>query len=329
MQLQLPIHIKAPQTLIEHQDKILLIGSCFTEHMSARLVQGKWRTLSNPNGILFNPLSVADAIHSYLEGRKYTVDQLFYLNELWNHWDFHSQFSNIHAETAAESMTNSIKQAHEFIQTADWIIITLGSSFQYFDQHIEGQCIPVANCHRAPGKWFEKRLLKIDEIINALQQALDAFIATNPKAKVIFTISPVRHIRDGVIENNRSKARLLEAVHTLVDEHSAFCYYFPAYELAIDVLRDYRFYDIDMVHPNYTCTQFIWEQFSQNYLSESAQSIWAIMREINTAYNHRTRFPETDAHKKFLNNYYQKIKKLQSAYDYLNFDEELAYFSSI
>lgn len=325
MQLQLSIKIPSPATLIEHHHRIALIGSCFTEHMSTRLAQSKWRTLANPNGILFNPLSVVDALDSYVADRKYTTDQLFYLNELYNHWDFHTQFSNIDATAAAADMNASVHQAHEFLKDADWLIITLGSSYQYYDQHLEGEAYLVANCHRAPGQWFDKRLLSIDSIVSALRASLENLRTYNSKLKVIFTISPVRHIRDGVVENNRSKARLLEAVHTIVESMDEV-YYFPAYELAIDILRDYRFYDIDMVHPNYACTQFIWEQFMQSFISVESQEIGKMMKEINTAYNHRTRFPETNAHAKFLYNYAQKILQLQQQYDYLDFSAELEYF---
>lgn len=327
MQLQLSLNFPSQTPKIEHHHKILLIGSCFTEHMSGRLAQSKWQTLANPNGILFNPLSVADAIESYIDGRRYDTSELFYLNELWQHWDFHSRFSHIDQQAAVDSMNASIKAAHDFIQQADWLIITLGSSYQYFDQH-QDAVVPVANCHRAPGQWFEKRLLSIETIVQTLQNALDKLLAINPNIRILFTISPVRHIRDGVVENNRSKARLLEAIHTLVDDNVQ-AFYFPAYELAIDVLRDYRFYDIDMVHPNYACTEYIWEQFVQHNMSEQAQALTKVMKEITTAFQHRTRFPETEAHKKFLLKYKTRVEELSQQYSYSNWEDELKYFNEV
>ncbi len=325
MQLQLPIHIPSPTPLIEHRDRILLTGSCFTEHMSGRLAQAKWQTLANPNGILFNPLSVADALVSYIEQRVYTEDSLFYLNELWQHWDFHSRFSNVDKAAALEDINRSISDAHRFLESADWLIITLGSAYQYFDRHTDSREIPVANCHRAPGQWFEKRLLGTDVITRALQKTIEALRQFNPSLKIMFTISPVRHIRDGIIENNRSKARLLEAVHTLTEQNGA-CFYFPAYELAIDVLRDYRFYDIDMVHPNYACTQYIWEQFTDACMSEKAREIMMLMKDITTAFQHRTRFPDTRAHQQFLGAYSRKTAALVQAYPYVDLEAERAYF---
>lgn len=325
MQLQLPIHIPSPTPLIEHRDRILLTGSCFTEHMSGRLAQAKWQTLANPNGILFNPLSVADALVSYIEHRVYTENSLFYLNELWQHWDFHSRFSNVDKAAALEDMNRSISSAHRFLESADWLIVTLGSAYQYFDRHTGSMEIPVANCHRAPGQWFKKRLLGTDVIIQALQKTIEALRQFNPSLKIMFTISPVRHIRDGIIENNRSKARLLEAVHTLTEQNGA-CFYFPAYELAIDVLRDYRFYDIDMVHPNYACTQYIWEQFTDTCMSEKAREIMMLMKDITTAFQHRTRFPDTRAHQQFLGTYSRKTAALVQAYPYVDLEAERAYF---
>lgn len=295
--------------------------------MSTRLTQSKWQTLTNPNGILFNPLSVTDALSSYIEDRRYAQESLFYLNELWQHWDFHSRFSNVDQASALKEMNQSISDAHRFLKTADWLIITLGSAYQYFHRHDSEINLPVANCHRAPGQWFEKRLLKTDDIIQNLQQSIERLQQFNPSLKIIFTISPVRHIRDGVIENNRSKARLLEAVHTITETHAG-CFYFPAYELAIDVLRDYRFYDIDMVHPNYACTQYIWEQFTSICMSADAKEAMIFMKDITTAFQHRTRFPDTMAHQQFLTTYGRKVQLLKERYPYADLQAEQCYFDS-
>ncbi len=326
MQLQLSIQYPTISPKISHQDNVLLIGSCFTEHMSTRLQEAKWQMLANPNGILFNPLSVASALDSYLEAKVYQLDELFYLNELWQNWDFHSQFSNVDANAALQSMNQSIQKAHDFLKKTDWLIITLGSAYQYYDVH-QHEVRPVANCHRAPGQWFEKRLLSIEEIVETLSTTLQRIQFKNPSLKVLFTISPVRHIRDGVIENNRSKARLIEAVHTLV-ERLPGTFYFPAYELAIDVLRDYRFFDIDMVHPNYACTQYIWNQFAAVCMTPAAQDTMKQMKEIAIAYQHATRFPETEAHKKFLHTYFQKVQLLKASYPYIDMEAEMQYFGS-
>ncbi len=317
MQFTLPFQINQPDRLISHKHKIMLIGSCFTEHISKRLEEVKFNVFANSNGILFNPLSVSDALMNLLENKQYGNEDLFYLNEIWNCWDFHSRFSHTQASEALVMINNSVTQGHQFIKQADWLIITLGSAFQYFDVR-ENNPVPVANCHRAPAQWFEKKLLQIDVIINSLQNTIRKIREENKDMGVIFTISPVRHIRDGLVANNRSKARLLEAVHSLTESMDNV-YYFPAYELAIDVLRDYRFYDIDMVHPNYAATQFIWEQFSRHYFDEDTQTLTQTLKEIHISLQHKPRFADTEAHRKFADSVNAKIIKLQQDYPYIDF----------
>jgi hypothetical protein len=324
MQLQLKLDIPALDQPITYKDKILLIGSCFTEHVSERLSQHKFKTVANPNGILFNPLSVAYSLNTYVAGKRYKEEELFYLNELWNSWDYHSRFSDVDKETAVNRINQSQEEAGKAVKESKWIIITLGSAFQYYLRE-DGKA--VANNHRAPAQWFEKKLLGIDIIVGALAEAVRNILKINPKAKFLFTISPVRHIRDGVTENNRSKARLIDAVHTICEQFDE-AYYFPSYELVIDILRDHRFYDIDFVHPNYLATQYVWEQFVAACIDPAAKSIMNEVKELVTACAHRTRFPETEAHKKFLGNYREKAAMLMKQYPYLDLNKELSYFST-
>ena len=307
---------------ISYTDNILLIGSCFTEHISDRLQQHKFRVLSNPHGILFNPLSVASSLDGYIDGRQYAHNDLFYLNELWNSWDHHTRFSNIDAAATLETINESQAAAAEHIRKADCVIITLGSAFQYY---LTETGMPVANNHRAPAQWFEKRLLSIEEITTALSNTFQKLYDVNPFAQVLLTISPVRHIRDGVVDNNRSKARLIEAVHTLCAQYEQ-AHYFPAYELVIDVLRDYRFYDIDFVHPNFPATTFVWEHFVKSCIAPAAQELMPQVQEIITARSHRSRFPETNAHKKFKESHTAKTKALMDRYPFLDLGDELKYF---
>ncbi|WP_276132979.1 GSCFA domain-containing protein [Polluticoccus soli] len=323
MQLTLQLDIPQLPQPITYHNSILLIGSCFTENMSERLALHKFRVLSNPNGILFNPLSVAQSLDSYIDNRLYTENDLFQLNDLWNSWDHHTRFSDIDKQAALDHINQSQQHASEFVKTAGWVMITLGSSFQYY---LKDSGKHVANNHRAPAQWFEKRLLDIHSITGTLSNTLSKLIAINPSVKLLFTISPVRHIRDGVIDNNRSKARLLEAVHLLCSEFSQ-AYYFPAYELIIDILRDYRYYDIDYVHPNYLATSFVWEQFVNSCIDPSTQKVMKEVQDIATARSHRPRFPETEGHRKFLASYAQKVETLTGLHPYLDLSHELAYFS--
>jgi hypothetical protein len=323
MKMMLDIDIKSPAEQITYSDKIFLIGSCFTEHIGGRLMELKFPVLQNPNGILFDPVSVSKSLLSYVNEKRYGKDDLLYLNELWQSWNHHSMYSGMEMAEVLTNINNSQQRAHNFLKTADWLIVTLGSSFSY--RLTEGG-EPVANCHRAPSQWFNKYLLTIEETTNALREAIDALQGFNPRLKIIFTISPVRHIRDGVIENNRSKARLLEAVHGLTETYE-HCYYFPAYEIVIDVLRDYRFYDIDLVHPNYAATEFVFDKFTEYFLDAEALEIMEEVKKIVTGFKHKPFQPETQSHQNFLRTYFDKVKQLQVKYPHVDFEKELHYFS--
>jgi hypothetical protein len=309
---------------IEHRQGILLVGSCFTEHIGNSLADLKFNLLQNPNGILFDTLSVCRSLTSYIENAPVIAEQLFELNELQHHWQFHSRFSHPQREDAVLLMQQSRQKAHQFLKEAQWIILTLGSSFAYkltaagaaASGSKTGQ--PVANCHKAPASWFEKYLIPIDEQVAALDNVMHRLRMLNP----------VRHIRDGVVENNRSKARLLEAVHHLVNKFEGL-YYFPAYELVIDVLRDYRFYDIDLVHPNYAATSFVLEQFTKTCLTENAQQVMEALRPLLIARRHKPVHPGSVAHRQFLWAHLEKAQVLQKRYPHLDLSEEINYFGNV
>lgn len=333
MDFMVHIDLKKLSEPITYGDKIMLMGSCFTEHIGNELADLKFDVLQNPNGILFGPDAVCKSLLSYIVNKHYTGDDLFYLNEVWNSWDHHSRFSHINKDECLQGINQSQQKAHDFLKEADWLIITLGSSFSYFltsqpsfDKPRKGEA--VANCHRAPANWFNKEMLEIDTIKEMLVSCLEQLKAFNPRLKFIFTISPVRHIRDGVVENNRSKARLIEAVHHIVGK-SESAFYFPAYELVIDVLRDYRFYDIDMVHPNYPATEFVLEKFSDTCIAEGSQQLMKEVKQIIIARKHRPFQPETKAHQQFLAAHFEKAKLLQDKYPFLDLKEELVYFSQV
>ena len=325
MEFQLPIQIDTLPQPIAYPDKIMLTGSCFTEHIGNALRDWKFDTLQNPNGILFDPASVASSIIAYMDGRPYEEKDLVYFNELWQSWQHHSQFSHMDKGSALQGMNDSLSRAHVFLKEAKWLIITLGSAFSY---RLVENGMPVANCHRAPGQTFRKHLMTIEEINTALDGCLYRLFQFNPSLQVIFTVSPVRHIRDGVVENNRSKARLIESVHHLVNKFGRL-YYFPAYELVIDVLRDYRFYDIDMVHPNYPATQFVLEQFTRHYIDKGSQSIIEEVKRIVTARRHKPFQPSTQAHKRFLQDHLQRAEELAQRFPFLDLWEELEYFRNL
>jgi len=324
MEFQLPIQINPLPSPVNYRDKLLLVGSCFTEHIGNKLGELKFNLLQNPNGILFDPHSVASSLVSYVHNKQYGPDDLFYLNELWQSWQHHSIFSKMQKEEALTAINDSQTNAHQFLKTADWIIITLGSSFSY---RLTATNMPVANCHRAPAQTFRKHMMNIEEINSEMDNCIHQLFHFNPRLKIIFTVSPVRHIRDGVVENNRSKARLIEVVHHLVNKFDKL-YYFPAYELVIDVLRDYRFYDVDMVHPNYPATEFVLEKFAQYCIDEPSQQIMEEIKKIAIARKHRPFQPNTNAHRQFLAAHAVKAKELQDRFPFLDLSEEITYFNT-
>ena len=286
--------------------------------------QHRFDVLDNPHGILFNPYSVVNSISSYIAGKQYNEDELFYLNELWNSWDHHTQFSDINKVTALENINQSQAQASDYIRTATHIMITLGSAYYYV---LKESGRVVGNNHRAPASWFEKKLMPIDDIVNVFTDTMNNLYAANPGVQVVFTVSPVRHYRDGIVENNRSKARIIESVHALCDKFPQ-AYYFPAYELVIDILRDHRYYDIDLVHPNYLATDYVWDRLATACMDEPTKALMKQVKEIAIACGHRPRFPQTEAHRKFRESYVQKIRALMDQHPYLQLDEELKYFSN-
>lgn len=302
----------------------MLIGSCFTEHIGRHLSDVKFNVLQNPNGILFDPIGVCNSLVSYMENRRYTEADLFQLNDAWHSWMHHSRFSAVSPAQAIEGINQSQAEAHSYLKEADWLIITLGSSFVY---KLKENNRPVVNCHKAPAQQFTKHLSTIEEIVTMLDGTIYRLFQFNPNIKIIFTISPVRHIRDGVVENNRSKARLLEAVHHLVEKLDRL-YYFPAYELVIDVLRDYRFYDIDMAHPNYQATQFVLEHFSASCMDEEARSLTEEVRKIMLARKHKPFNPASAQHQQFLRSSAARAEAMMKQYPWLDFTEELKYFRS-
>lgn len=325
MKFLLDIDISEPREKIDYQDKILMTGSCFTEHIGGHLHDLKFGVLQNPNGIIFDPQTVSSAITSYIENRQYTSDDLFYLNELWQSWQHHSRFSGKDREEVLDRINESQERSHRFLKEADWLIITLGTSFSY--RLVNEGAKPVANCHRAPAGWFDKYMMRTEETITALDTCIYRLFQFNPRINIIFTVSPVRHIRDGIVQNNRSKARLIEAVHHLTGKFDRI-FYFPAYELVIDVLRDYRFYDIDLVHPNYQATAYVIEQFIGHYVNERSIELSKEVEKIVIARKHRAFQPATDAHKRFLQIHAEKTKALMKAYPFLPLQEELDFFAS-
>ena len=295
---------------IQYNQQLLLMGSCFAEEIGEKLHEHRFNTLINPHGILYNPLSITGALTAYLDGKVYTVADLFQHNDTWNSWDHHSRFSAASPEAALDNINRMQAAATKAIETADWLILTLGSAHAYV---LKENSRMVANCHKVPAVNFYKRLLTVDEVVTALDNVMHRLFFRNRKINILFTVSPVRYTRDGVVENNLSKAILLQAVHHLVNKFNRL-FYFPAYELVIDDLRDYRFYKEDLVHPNELAINYVWEQVISHCISAGSQPLLHSIAEIIRAASHKPFNPQSSQHQQFLRNYAAKVNALIAAH---------------
>lgn len=314
--------------LINYSDSLFLVGSCFTENMGAKLKHHLFSVYENSHGILFNPISVCNALEDCIQQKKYQSEDLFLLNEVWHSWQHHSRFSGITQDEALAKINDSIAAAHLYLKSAKHIVITLGSAWLYelTNEAPSGEGMVVANNHKAPANWFCKKLMNPEILIETLNDLVNKIINFNPDVHIIFTISPVRHLREGLVENNRSKAVLIHAVHELLSRHNQLSY-FPAYEYVIDDLRDYRFYAEDLVHPNYMATQYVWEKFIETYMSIPTQQFMKQVAEIQLAKQHKPFFAGSIEHQKFLQSMIQKTEQLKMDCPSLELGAALSFFN--
>jgi GSCFA family protein len=301
-----------------HQQRIFLIGSCFTESIGDRLARLKFHTIQNPHGILYNPISITNSLVSYIDRKKYSAADLVYLNDLWQSWDHHGSFSGPDQLQVIERINKSQEAAYDFLGRADWIFITLGSAFSY---KLAADGREVANCHKAPAKAFSKAMLTIEEIKSSLDTCIHRLLHFKRSIKIIFTVSPVRYVRDGLVNNNVSKARLMEVVHHLVNKFSGICY-FPAYELVNDVLRDYRFFKEDMVHPSSQAIDYVFDSFAQAAFDESTAALVSEIDKIQTALEHRALHPGTAPYTAFRETVMRRVNEIKTRYPYINFSTD-------
>ena len=327
LKFKLTLASKRSENSIGYRDSLFLIGSCFSENMGAKLNTHLFKVFENPHGILFNPISVAQSLSDCIHNKQYTEADLFQLNEVWNSWQHHSRFSGISSKEALDKINNSIAKAHTFLKTADHIVITLGSAwvYQLNSQSPHAAGLVVANNHKAPATWFDKALMKPDALVLLLNKMVKDLLQFNPHLQIIFTISPVRHLREGLVENNRSKAVLIQAVHEIVDSTENVAY-FPSYEYVIDDLRDYRFYAEDLVHPNYAASNYVWEKWIETYMNEETQGIMKQVAELQLAMQHKPFFAGSTQHKEFLQNCIAKSERLLSLYPYLPLNDQVQFF---
>ena len=312
-----PVELPSGLPRLTQSDELLLMGSCFATNMGALLADAKFRPDINPFGVLYNPLSVSAALREVVAGRIYTEEDLFFFRECWHSPMHHGDFSSPSAEEALQRINTRLQAAHARIHQLGCLLLTFGTSWVYEQAgHI------VANCHKQPESVFTRRQLSVQEIVSDYTSLFSGLIARNPRLKVIFTVSPIRHVRDGMHANQLSKATLLLAIDQLQAAFPEHVFYFPAYELLLDELRDYRFYADDMVHPSPQAVRYVWEKFVQTCLSEDALEIMQESENINKALSHKPFHPESDEYKHFLGQIVLKIDRLNKKYPYLDFQKE-------
>ena len=324
MQFTTKIPIQKSSFPIDYDSKILLLGSCFAENMGEKFEYFKFQTIVNPFGIIFNPVSLEKLIRRSIEKRKFTENDIFFHNDLWHCFEVHSELSNSDKDVFLESLNDLIRSTNKQLSDSTHIIITLGTSWVY--QNIASNEI-VANCHKVLQKQFTKELLSILQIEESLESIISLVHSVNPNCKFIFTVSPVRHIKDGFVENTLSKAHLIAAIHSVLNRKFSTSLelttqnniYFPAYEIMMDELRDYRFYAEDMLHPSQTAIDYIWIQFFENYISESQFGLMNDICSIQKGLKHRPFNPNTESHQKFLHQLELKIKTIQNQHPFIKF----------
>ena len=270
--------------------KIFALGSCFAENISERLKRAKFSISTNPFGVLFNPFSIANALERLADARTFAVCDITAGKETFFSFDAHSSLDGKSHTEAFGNLNKAVAQGAKSLADADWVILTFGTAWVY---EKEGKV--VANCHKQPASHFVRRRLSVTEIVERYSRLFEGVLRDK---KVILTVSPVRHIGDGLQENSLSKATLRLAVEELVAKHENACY-FPSYEILIDDLRDYRYYADDLAHPSKMAVDYVWERFCEAVLAEEAKVKMPFVEQIVAAAEHRPFNPESEAHKTF------------------------------
>ena len=309
-------HIDIPKSVfnITYRDDVMFLGSCFAGNIGAKMTEYRFNVSVNPFGALYNPFSLAAGFRRLLEPTPFNAEDLFHHNGLYHSFMHHGDFSDVSEAGCVSKINESLSSAAKRLRNASYLVVTFGTSYVYCLKN-SGQV--VANCHKLPAAHFDHELLTVDMIVEEWSDLLKKIRQANPLLKVIFTVSPIRHWKDGAHFNQISKATLLLAEHALVEQNPDYISYFPAYELMLDELRDYRFYAEDMLHPSTVAVDYIWERFYNTYMNAETKKILNEVGIINKALNHRPLNPSVDTYKVFLMQTLLKIQSLQSKCPYI------------
>lgn len=304
------INIPKSKKLIDYNSKIVSLGSCFADNVGAKFDYYKFQNCVNPFGIIFNPVSIEKLIFRAVTDHEFTDKDIFFHNERWQSYEVHSDLSDENKDLLIENLNLQLAYFKMQLSNASHVFITYGTSWVY---HLKSSNVVVANCHKVAQNQFDKDILTVVTIEKAIQNAIDLIKQINPNCTFVFTISPVRHIKDGFVENQRSKSHLITALHNLQ------LAYFPSFEIMMDELRDYRFYMPDMLHPNQVAIDYIWERFTDSQISETIYPLMDEVCSIQKSLSHRPFNPHSESHHKFLESLSVKIQQLKVIIPHIKF----------
>lgn len=309
------IPIKPLEEKISYESKIVSVGSCFAVNMAEKFKQFQFQYAVNPFGILFHTQAIENLFQFALEDKLFTETDVFLHNEIWSSFDAHSDLNELEADEVLFHLNSKIRTFRSDLESASHLILTLGTSWVY--RNVASNQL-VANCHKIPQKEFTKEILLVNHIQENIKRIVEIANEINPNLKIIFTVSPVRHIKDGFVENQQSKAHLITALQGFLQENKQH-YYFPAFEIMMDELRDYRFYAADLLHPNEMAIHYIWEKFVSNCISDESFPTMKLVDEVQKGLAHRPFNPYAESHNLFMDKLAQKLDILLEKYPYMNF----------
>jgi lysophospholipase L1-like esterase len=301
---------------IDYNSKIVSLGSCFAVNMAEKFEYYKFQNSVNPFGIIFNPVSIEKLIYRIVNQVFFTEKDIFFHNERWHCFEVHSDLSNANKEEFLENLNVILKLSLIQLFQASHVIITFGTSWVY--RNFESNTI-VANCHKLPQNQFQKEILSVETIGNSIKNTIDLIQKINPDCNFIFTVSPVRHLKDGFVENQRSKSHLITAIHDAIKPQLPAVNYFPSYEIMMDELRDYRFYAEDMLHPSTIAIDYIWSKFKESTIAESDFPVMEQVDSIQKSLFHKPSNPNSESHLRFESKLKEKMTNLQFQYSFMKF----------
>lgn len=315
MKLQTILPLTKEKQPITYNDTMVLLGSCFVTNMAQKLEWFKFQHLVNPFGVIFQPVAIEKLVTRAINNELFTIADVFHFNEQWQCFEVHSEMNSTEQEQLVAALNVALQNLRTELTLCRYCIITLGTAWVY--RHIETDTL-VANCHKVPQKKFLKELLSVDEVEASLDNIFTLLRSINPTVKIITTVSPVRHLKDGFVANAQSKAHLLAGVHKVVEPRKHI-YYFPSYEIMMDELRDYRFYKEDMIHPNTLAVNYIWEKFVTVWIDDSVLPIMKEVDAVQKGLAHKPFNKNSDSHKEFLKNLNNRIDLLKKTYSFMRF----------